>query len=252
MSVSLHELVHYTDNLLQSARFDDYCPNGLQIEAATDVHRIVAGVTASQALIDAAIKSRADLLLVHHGYFWKGEGQALTGIKALRIKKLMQHGISLLAYHLPLDAHPLLGNNAQLARLLDFNVDGGLDDSELPVGLVGHLSHPQSLAGLGAHINQHLQREPLLIGDMNRQIKTLAWCTGAAQSYIGKAVAKGVDCFITGEASEPTFHIARENNICFIAAGHHATERYGVQALGEHLAAQYDLQYSFVDIANPV
>lgn len=252
MPVSLQELVNYTDNLLQTERFSDYCPNGLQVQAGDTVARIVTGVTASQALIDAAVQHQADVLLVHHGYFWKGESPVLTGIKGRRIRTLMQQGISLLAYHLPLDAHPALGNNVQLARLLSLRIDGGLDDSACPIGLIGEPQQAHTLASLGQQIGTVLNRQPLLIGDLQRPVRKVAWCTGAAQSYIEKAIAKGVDCFITGEVSEPTFHIATEAGIGFIAAGHHATERYGVKALGEHLAQQFALDVSFVDIDNPV
>lgn len=252
MSVSLHELVRYADTLLKIDQFADYCPNGLQVEASARVSKIVSGVTASQALIDEAVALKADMLLVHHGYFWKGENPELTGIKGRRIRTLMQHGINLVAYHLPLDAHPQLGNNAQLAQLLSLQTEGGLDNSAYPVGSTGSLLQAQSLADFARHIAQVLQREPLLIGDPQKIIRTVAWCTGAAQSYIEKALAKGVDCFITGEVSEQTFHIAQETGISFIAAGHHATERYGVKALGEHLAQQFAVDVTFVDIDNPV
>lgn len=252
MAVSLQQLLHYTDHLLQINAFSDYCPNGLQVEACDEVKKLVTGVTASEALIDAAIEEGADALLVHHGYFWKGEGQTITGRKARRISKLMRHGISLIAYHLPLDAHPEYGNNVQLARLLDFEITAGLDDSPMPIGLTGKPRGQPTLAALGNRISQRLAREPLLIGDVNRPVNSVAWCTGAAQSYIDKAIERGVDCFITGEVSEPTFHAACESDIAFIAAGHHATERYGVKALGEHLQQQLGLACRFVDIANPV
>ncbi|HEY9033014.1 MAG TPA: Nif3-like dinuclear metal center hexameric protein [Pseudomonadales bacterium] len=252
MPVSLQQLLHYTDNLLQINAFSDYCPNGLQVEASQTVSKIVSGVTASAALIEAAIAEKADLLLVHHGYFWKGEAPALTGRKGKRIQQLMRHNISLAAYHLPLDAHPQLGNNSQLGQLLGFEVTGGLDDSERPIGLIGKPAGQPTLAELGSLVAGQLQREPLLIGDVSRVISRVAWCTGAAQSYIDKAIERGVDCFITGEVSEPTFHAACEGGIAFIAAGHHATERYGVKALGEHLANQFAVDHTFVDIANPV
>ena len=252
MAIGLHELQQYIQHLLDVDAFDDYCPNGLQVEACEQVQRVVTGVTASEALIDAAIARKADVLLVHHGYFWKGEAQPLTGMKGRRVRKLMQNNISLLAYHLPLDAHPELGNNAQLGQLLGLQVSAGLDTSPRPVGLVGQLQQPLTLAEFSADIALQLQREPLLIGDEMQTVSRVAWCTGAAQSYIEKAAAAGADCFISGEISEPTVHAARELGIAYIAAGHHATERYGVKALGEHLAQQFGLVCEFVDIPNPV
>lgn len=252
MGISLTELSRYTAQLLKVSAFNDYCPNGLQVEGRADIKRIVTGVTACEALIDQAIAQQADALIVHHGFFWKGEDPCLSGMKGRRIKKLMQADISLLAYHLPLDAHPTLGNNAQLAQRLGWKTTAGLDSSEYPVGLVGELEGPLSLEALSQQLHEALDREPLFIGDAGQIIERLAWCTGAAQSYIDKAVAAGVDCFISGEISEPTVHVAREMGVAYIAAGHHATERYGVKALGEHLAQQFAVDVSFVDIDNPV
>lgn len=252
MAVSLREVVGYTNKLLNVHAFSDYCPNGLQVQGNMSISKIVTGVTASEALIDKAIELRADVLIVHHGYFWKGEDVTITGMKANRIRKLLTNNISLLAYHLPLDAHPELGNNAQLAKVLDFTVLNGLDAGEYPVGLVGELKQAMAASELVDHISARLGKRGLLIGDEVRPIHTVAWCTGAAQSYIDKAIDQGVDCFITGEISEQTVHIAREMNICFIAAGHHVTERYGIKALGEHLAEQFSVGCEFIDIDNPV
>lgn len=252
MPTTLDELLSYTNSLLQINEFDDYCPNGLQVEGRPELSKIVTGVTASAALIDAAIDANADAIIVHHGYFWKGEDACITGMKGRRIKKLLQNDISLIAYHLPLDAHETLGNNAQLAALLGIEVNGGLDDSSNPIGLIGELSKPVVAKDFARHIALQLGREPLLVNDKDREIKTVAWCTGAAQSYIERAVAKGADCFITGEVSESTVHIARELDICFIAAGHHATERYGIKALGGLLSEKFDLSCEFIDIDNPV
>jgi dinuclear metal center YbgI/SA1388 family protein len=252
MALTVLALAKFLDEYLQVGQFNDYCPNGLQVEASEKIEKVVTGVTASQALIDRAIELKADAILVHHGYFWKGENAAITGIKAKRIQSLMNNGISLLAYHLPLDAHPELGNNAQLAKLLGFAVEAGLDSSEFPVGNIGSVNEPVDLLALGGQIEQLLGREPLLIGDVTRVVKRVAWCTGAAQSYIDKAADLGVDCFISGEISEPTVHIARERGIAYIAAGHHATERYGIKALGEMLADKYSIDVEFVDIDNPV
>lgn len=255
MSVTLFELQNYCETLLHVGAFNDYCPNGLQVQSqsmGSKVNTIVAGVTASEALIDAAIVQQADVLLVHHGYFWKGEDAVLTGVKGTRVAKLIKNDISLFAYHLPLDAHPELGNNAQLAKLLDFKSVSGLDDGQFPVGNVGHIETPLSLSELSNRIGERLSRTPLTIGDQDREISSVAWCTGAAQSYIEKAAAKGVDCFITGEVSEPTVHLARELGIAFIAAGHHATERYGVKALAAHLEQAFAVNAHFIDIDNPV
>lgn len=249
--IKLSELMSYSDDLLEIERFRDYAPNGLQVEGRQDVERIVSGVTASMALIERAIEANADLLLVHHGYFWKGENPAITGMKARRIHALLKHGISLAGYHLPLDAHPELGNNAQLARLLGLNQKDRLGNRE-GVGSVGKLDRPQSPLEFSQTIQTALQRKPLWIDGGPDTIKTVAWCTGAAQGYIEQAVEAGVDAYLSGEISEQTVHVAREAGIHYFAAGHHATERYGVQALGEHLAGHFGIHHTFIDVNNPV
>jgi len=243
------EMLAYLDTLLDVSRYHDYCPNGLQVEGRAEIKHIVSGVTASQALIESAIEQGADALLVHHGYFWKGEAPNITGIKRQRIQRLLETGMNLFAYHLPLDGHAALGNNAQLARILDLEVDGVSGDT----GLLYHGRLEQACSGnaLAAHIESRLARTPQHI-PADRKVERVAWCTGGAQSYIEEAVTLGVDAFITGEISEQTVHIARETGIHFYAAGHHATERYGVQALGKHLAEQFELQHTFIDIDNPV
>jgi len=249
----LTELVEYCDRLLDAAAFQDYCPNGLQVEGSATVGKIVSGVTASQALIDAAIVQHADLLLVHHGFFWKGEDACLTGMKQRRIKALLGHDISLLAYHLPLDAHPELGNNAQLAKRLDLTESGRFGDGRGPdLACHGALPQPLSGAALADHIQQSLGRATQWIDTGREPVQKVGWCTGAAQSYLEAAARLGLDAFISGEISEPTVHIAREYGIHYFAAGHHATERYGVQALGEHLAEQFAIEHTFIDIDNPV
>ncbi|HBT58587.1 MAG: Nif3-like dinuclear metal center hexameric protein [Pseudomonadales bacterium] len=246
-------LIRYCNKLLDSGGFQDYCPNGLQVEGRTEIRRIVSGVTASQALVDAAVEARADLLLVHHGYFWRGESAAVVGVKQRRLKALLQNDINLVAYHLPLDVHAELGNNVQLARLMGWQISGGLEpNNPRSVGLTGELAAPCAGEELAALLAARLQREPLFVAGHDRPVKRIAWCTGAAQGYIDKAIALGVDAFITGEVSEPTVHAARENGIHFYAAGHHATERYGAKALGEHLAATFGLEHRFIDIDNPV
>lgn len=252
MSISIQQLLAECDAVLQPAMFNDYCPNGLQVQGGESVSRIVSGVTASQALIEAAIESKADVLLVHHGYFWRGEDPCVRGIKQRRLKLLLEHDINLLAYHLPLDAHPTLGNNAQLAERLGITVEGGLGgDAPLAVGNVGYLAGSPSAGEFAALIAAELGRQPLLEQVGDRPIHRIAWCTGAAQSYIEKAAAAGVDAFLSGEVSEQTILLARELGLHYIAAGHHATERYGVQALGAYLAERFSIDHCFIDIDNP-
>lgn len=250
MTLSLDQLVETADRYLESARIQDYCPNGLQVQGCEQVRLLVSGVTASQQLLDAAVAAGADAILVHHGYFWKNEDARLIGMKHRRIKTLLSHDISLLAYHLPLDVHPEVGNNVQLGRRL------GLQDIRpLPSdakGLIwqGELPQPRSAADFARQVAQVLQREPLVV-DGGRSIRRLAWCTGGAQGYLDQAIAAGVDAYLTGEVSEQTVHSARENGVSFFAAGHHATERYGVQALGDFLAAQLGIEHRFIDCDNP-
>lgn len=246
----LSELIDYTGQLLQVDRFRDYCPNGLQVEGRGEVRTVVSGVTASLALLERAGELDADLVLVHHGYFWKGEDARVTGIRRARLKFLLQRDISLAGYHLPLDAHPELGNNAQLAQVLGFALEGW--GGEQSIVAHGVLTQAQSLAELGRSIAGRLQREPMLVGEPHKPVRRIAWCTGAAQDYLELAVGMGVDAFLTGEVSERTVHLARESGVAFIAAGHHATERYGVQALGTHLAQHFGIKHHFVDIDNPV
>ena len=251
--VDLFELSAYTDKLLNVKSYQDYCPNGLQVEGRRQVKKIVAGVTACMALIKLAQQASADVLLVHHGYFWKGESPVLTGMKAQRIRALLKSKMSLMAYHLPLDAHVQLGNNAQLAARLDLQIDGVLDtDQTQPIAMLGHLENEIDATAFKQVIAERLQREPQWIAGGKKNIKTVGWCTGAAQDYIQYAVDKGLDAFISGEISERTTHIAREEGIHYFAAGHHATERYGVQALGQHLADQFSLDYEFIEVENPV
>ncbi len=252
MAIALTTLVQEADAFLNASRISDYCPNGLQVEGRPQVSRIVSGVTASQALIDAAIEAEADVLLVHHGYFWKGESPCVTGMKQRRLKALLANDISLLAYHLPLDVHPEVGNNVQLARQLGIVVEGPLEpENPRTVGLVGSLEEPMNAADFARHVQQVLGREPLLV-EGEGLIRRVGWCTGGGQGYIDTAIAAGVDLYLTGEASEQTVHSARENGVSFIAAGHHATECYGVQALGDHLARRFALEHLFIDCPNPV
>ncbi len=251
--VALAELVTYLDATLECAAIEDYCPNGLQVEGRPQVGRVVAGVSACQALLDRAVIQGADAVLVHHGYFWKGEDPRVVGAKRRRLQTLLGQGISLLAYHLPLDLHPRFGNNAQLGVRLGLVAEGSITvPGGLPLLNRGRLSEPVSAARFATRLQQVLQREPLHIGVSEAKLETVAWCTGAAQSYIVQAIDAGVDAYVTGEASEQTVHQAREAGIQFYAAGHHATERYGVQALGAHLAERYELEFQYVEIDNPV
>ncbi|MDD2989403.1 MAG: Nif3-like dinuclear metal center hexameric protein [Zoogloea sp.] len=244
------ELQRYLDNLLEVGRFRDYCPNGLQVEGRAEIQRVVCGVTASQALLDAAVTREADAVLVHHGYFWRGEDGVITGLRRKRLGSLLNHDISLFAYHLPLDAHPDLGNNAQLARLMGWTPEGRFGEQD--IGWTGRL--PQATRGdlLARQVAARLGREPLLLGDPAKTVARIAWCTGGAQGYFEQAIACGVDCFVSGEASEQTTHLARESGVSYLAVGHHASERYGVQALGAHLAERFGLEVSFVEVDNPV
>lgn len=253
MAIVLQEMVTYLNQYLQVGKFKDYCPNGLQVEGKGTIKKIVTGVTACQQLIDAAIEAKADAIIVHHGYFWKGEDECITGIKKQRLQALLKHDISLLAYHLPLDCHLEVGNNIQLAQVLGFSVEGTLSgEGTTALGHVGRLHKPMSVQAFNAWLAECLQREPMHIGESNDTIETIAWCTGAAQSYLQQAVDLSVDAFLSGEISEPTVHLARETGTHYFSAGHHATERYGVKALGDRLAQEFDIDVEFIDIDNPV
>lgn len=244
------ELVDYLDGLLVPGKFRDYCPNGLQVEGRAEIVRLVAGVTASQALLDVAVARNADAILVHHGYFWRGEDGRVTGLRRKRLSSLLANDINLLAYHLPLDAHPELGNNAQLAQRLGWVVEGRFGEQD--IAWLGSLVGPGTLAELAADVARVLGRAPLVIGEGNKLIRRIAWCSGGAQNYFEQAIALGVDAYLSGEISEQTVHLARESGVAYLAAGHHATERYGVQALAEHVAQQFGIACEFVDLDNPV
>ncbi|WP_088329206.1 Nif3-like dinuclear metal center hexameric protein [Lacimicrobium sp. SS2-24] len=246
------KLTQYLNQLLCPENIQDYCPNGLQVEGKAEIRRVVTGVTASQALIDRAVALQADAVFVHHGYFWKGEDPCVKGMKRRRLATLLAHDINLYAYHLPLDIHPALGNNAQLARLLDIQVSGGLEASNPhSVAMRGRFERPLTVSELGERIHTRLQRQPLIEAPAHQPLQTVAWCTGGGQGFIEQAAEQGIDAFITGEVSEQTIHTAREMGIAFFAAGHHATERYGAKALGEHLAGQLPIEVEFIDIDNP-
>lgn len=236
------------DGLLQPAAFKDYGPNGLQVEGRSEVRLLVSGVTASLALIDAAIEAGADAILVHHGLFWRGQDGRLTGWLRQRVARLMAHDISLFAYHLPLDAHGELGNNAQLGRRLGLVADTRFGDQDL--GFAAPATDAE-LDALAASVAGALQRAPLVVPGDGRPLRRVAWCTGGAQGYFEAAIAAGADAFLTGEISEPQAHLARETGVAFLACGHHATERYGAPAVGAHVAAQLGLAHHFIEIDNP-
>ena len=248
----LKEIVSYTHQYLRVSEFSDYCPNGLQVEGREDINKIASGVTASLACIETALDWGADALLVHHGYFWKGERPQVTGMKKIRLRALLTAEISLLAYHLPLDAHPLVGNNAQLAEKLGIAELEPLQRGRpISIGNVGKLARPVGFGEFVQRCEKTLGRTSTHIDSGPEQVERIALCTGAAQDMIDDAVASEADVYLTGEISEQTVHIARECGLNFISAGHHATERYGIQALGEHLADHFHLEHRFFDIDNP-
>jgi dinuclear metal center YbgI/SA1388 family protein len=248
-AVLREDLRGWLDSMLNAAHFRDYCPNGLQVEGRERIQRIVCGVTACHALIEAAIERQADAILVHHGWFWKSEDGRVTGFRKQRMARLLAQDINLFAYHLPLDAHATLGNNAQLALRLDWNITGCF--GEQSIGFVGTPPAPVLAGELAHRLEKLLGRAPMLIGNPARKVERIAWCSGGAQDYFEAALATGAVAFVSGEISEQTVHLARETGVAFIAAGHHATERYGVMALGVHLREKFGIDCEFVDIDNP-
>lgn len=248
--IDSRQIAAYCDTLLSCEGYDDYCPNGLQVEGDRSVRRILSGVTASQALVDAAVAEEADAILVHHGYFWRGEDPCLIGMKGKRVRALMRAGISLLAYHLPLDAHPEIGNNRQLAAVLGISAPVA---TEAGKGLVwrGELAEPMAAAAFAEHIGNRLGGKPVHVQVVGRPLRTLAWCSGGAQGFLPAAAQLGVDAYLSGEISEQTTHEARELGLDFFAAGHHRTERYGVCALGDRIAEHFGVEHIFRDLDNP-
>jgi dinuclear metal center YbgI/SA1388 family protein len=244
-------LLEHLDALLEAHRFTDYGPNGLQVEGHEDIGLLVSGVTASLALIEAAVAHKAQAILVHHGLFWRGHDGRLTGWLAQRVRLLMQHGINLYAYHLPLDAHPALGNNAQLGQRLGFKTVTTMADQGLVFVGGDALDQPLTVEALTSRVHTALDRKPMVVAGDGRALRRIAWCTGGAQGYFEGAIAAGVDAFITGEISEPQAHLARETGVAFLACGHHATERYGAHAVAAHVAKHFGLAHQHVDIDNP-
>lgn len=256
MSTTRHELLHAFDLLLAPERFKDYGPNGLQVEGRTLVRKLVSGVTASRALIEAAIEAEADAIFVHHGLFWRGQDGRVTGWMRQRLGLLLGADLNLFAYHLPLDAHPELGNNAQLGRQLGLLAHSGSAGrfGEQDLGFLGGREDGAGFASasaLAVHVEKVLKRPVTLIGRAGVAIKNIAWCSGGAQGYFEAAIAAGADAFITGEISEPQAHYAREMGVAYLACGHHATERYGAAAVAAHVAGQLGLVHEFIDIDNP-
>jgi dinuclear metal center YbgI/SA1388 family protein len=245
-------LADYLAKTLDINRFRDFCPNGLQVEGRAQIKTLVSGVTANVALLQAAIERGADAVLVHHGYFWRGEDARVIGQKQRRLKLLLENDVNLFAYHLPLDMHAELGNNAQLALLLGLQAESRFGEDDL--GWLGSVADPavKTVGDLAVRIEQRLGRAPLVIGDPAQQLQKVGWCTGAAQGFLGDAVNAGATVYLSGEISEPTVHLARESGVAYLACGHHATERYGVQALGNHVARQFGIAHHFIDIDNPV
>lgn len=250
-SVNRDNLAKYLEQTLDINRFRDYCPNGLQVEGRLEVKKLVTGVTASLALIEAAVAAGANAILVHHGYFWRGEDSRVVGPKHRRLKTLLMHDVNLFAYHLPLDMHPEFGNNAQLARHLGLRADGRFGEDDLGwLGAAG--TEVRTVGELARLVEDRLGRAPVVIGDTAQPLGRIGWCTGAAQNMLGDAIAAGASAYLSGEISEPTVHLARETGVAYLACGHHATERYGVQALGDHLSTRFGISHRFIEISNPV
>ena len=250
MAVTRETVLELLNQELRPELIRDYCPNGLQVEGSRTVTKLVSGVTACQALIDCAVEAQADAILVHHGFFWRGEDSRLIGMKAARVRALMQHDINLFAYHLPMDLHPTMGNNAGLGRAMGVEVFGMLDpsDSSMPV-FVGDAAPQTTAAEIAASLEVNLGRSVTLVGEGT--VSSIGWCTGGGQGYIDAAADAGCDLFVSGEISEQTVHVARERGIAFIAAGHHATERFGPQSIGQWLGAELGIDHQFVDIDSP-
>lgn len=249
----LNDIIQWCDQTLKTAEFRDYAPNGLQIEGRQEVNKILCAVTASQQAIEAAIAEQADLLLVHHGYFWKGEPYPITGMRGKRIKTLIQHDVSLLSYHLPLDAHPSLGNNAAIADLLSLQQMRALDPAERhPIGNIAELPQAMTPVEFQHYLAERLQTQVMHLPAQTDSIRTVGYCTGAAQDFIGKAAEQGCDAYLSGEVSERTYYEAQEMGVHYYACGHHATERYGVQRLGQAIAEQFAIEYQYYELNNPV
>lgn len=239
----------FLDTLLEPGRFKDYGPNGLQVEGRSEVRKIVSGVSASRALIEAAIGAGADAILVHHGLFWRDQDRRVTGWMKARLAPLLAADVNLFAYHLPLDAHAELGNNAQFGTKLKLVADARFGEQDL--GFIGNAAQPLTVAALTALLQYRLNRAPTVVEGDGRPIRRVAWCTGGAQGYFEAAIAAGADAYLTGEISEQQTHYARETGVAFFACGHHATERFGAPAVAERVAQQFGLEHEFIEVDNP-
>ncbi len=248
-SADRDELDKHLASTLDINRFQDYCPNGLQVQGRSRIRSVVSGVTASLALLEAALEKQADMVLVHHGYFWRGEDPRVIGHRQKRLSLLLQNEMNLFAYHLPLDAHPVMGNNAQLGLRLGLEASARFGEQEL--GWIGK-SSAKTVAELAIVVERVLGREPMVIGDPGQAIDLVAWCTGAAQNALEDAITAGASVYLSGEISEQTVHLSRESGVPYIACGHHASERYGVQVLGDYLSHKFGIRHEFIDIPNPV
>lgn len=249
----LFDIIQWCDQTLNSLEFKDYAPNGLQVEGKQQVKKILCAVTASQSAIDAAIAQNADLLLVHHGYFWKGEPYPITGMRGKRIKALIQNDISLVGYHLPLDSHPTLGNNASIADLLELDQIEALDLNERhPIGNIGYLKQPMTPEAFKTYVSERLAFDAVHLAASKSMIHKVGYCTGGAQDFIHKAALQNCDAYISGEVSERTFYEAQELNVHYYACGHHATEKYGVQRLAKAISEQFNIEYSYFELNNPI
>lgn len=249
----LHDIIQWCDHTLKSNEFKDYSPNGLQIEGVNEVTSITCAVTSSMDAINACIKNGSKLLLVHHGYFWKGESYPIVGMRGNRIKKLIENQISLVAYHLPLDAHPTLGNNAAIANILGLRNIIALDPNQkYPIGNIGFLEQPLTAIDFQRKLSQHIQPHILHLNANKTHVQKIGFCTGAAQGFISRAAEQGCDAYLSGEVSERTFYEAKELDVHYYACGHHATERYGVQRLGQAICDEFGLKYHYFEQNNPV
>lgn len=250
---NLNDIIQWCEQTLAAREFKDYAPNGLQIEGKSEVNKILCAVSASQSAIEAAIEQGADLLLVHHGYFWKGEAYPITGMRGKRIRALIQNDISLVGYHLPLDSHPTLGNNAAIADLLELENIEQLDPSERhPIGNIGYLKQPMSPEYFKNHVSEKLGFDAIHLPADKTQIHKVGFCTGGAQDYIHKAALQECDAYISGEVSERTFYEAQELNVHYYSCGHHATEKYGVQRLAKAISEQFNIEYAYYELDNPI
>lgn len=243
------ELISYINRLLAIDSFHDYAPNGLQVEGKNEVRKVALAVSASLYAIKTALAWQADLLLVHHGFFWKNENPRILSWKKNRLHAILGANLNVAAYHLPLDAHPMLGNNAALAKLLGWQIEKQVGEQDLL--FLGSMEKAMEQGKMAISIGDQLGRQVFLVGDPSKKVQKLAWCTGGGQSFFSEAIDQGAEIFITGEGSETHYHFAQECGVGFIAAGHHATERYGIKTLGAHIAQEFKLETHFIDEDNP-